>query len=33
VVFLIVFGVLAGRVVPVIGTGLTTLAASLGGAQ
>jgi len=33
VVFLIAFGVLAGRVVPVIGTGLTTLAASLGGAR
>jgi proton-translocating NADH-quinone oxidoreductase chain M len=33
VVFLIVFGVLAGRVVPVIGTGLTQIAAALGGAQ
>ena len=33
VVFLIAFGVLAGRVVPVIGTGLTRIAASLGGAQ
>ncbi|HEY8676814.1 MAG TPA: NADH-quinone oxidoreductase subunit M [Candidatus Dormibacteraeota bacterium] len=33
VVFLIAFGALAGRVVPVIGTGLTRIAASLGGAQ
>lgn len=33
VVFLIAFGLLAGRVVPVIGTGLTRIAASLGGAQ
>jgi len=33
VVFLIAFGVLAGRVVPVIGTGLTRIVASLGGAQ
>jgi proton-translocating NADH-quinone oxidoreductase chain M len=33
VVFLIGFGLLAGRVVPVIGTGLTRIAASLGGAQ
>ncbi|HSP65057.1 MAG TPA: NADH-quinone oxidoreductase subunit M [Candidatus Deferrimicrobium sp.] len=33
VVFLVAFGVLAGRVVPVIGTGLTRIAASLGGAQ
>jgi NADH-quinone oxidoreductase subunit M len=31
VVFLLVFGVLAGRVVPVIGTGLTRIAATLGG--
>ncbi len=33
VVFLVAFGVLAGRVVPVIGTGLTRIAASLGGTQ
>jgi NADH-quinone oxidoreductase subunit M len=33
VVFLVAFGVLAGRVVPVIGTGLTRIAASLGGPQ
>jgi proton-translocating NADH-quinone oxidoreductase chain M len=33
VVFLVAFGLLAGRVVPVIGTGLTRIAASLGGAQ
>ncbi|MGH7722807.1 MAG: complex I subunit 4 family protein [Candidatus Dormibacteria bacterium] len=33
VIFLIAFGVLAGRVVPVIGTGLTRIAASLGGAR
>jgi proton-translocating NADH-quinone oxidoreductase chain M len=33
VVFLIAFGALAGRVVPVIGTGLTRIVASLGGAQ
>jgi NADH-quinone oxidoreductase subunit M len=33
VVFLIAFGVFAGRVVPVIGTGLTRIAASLGGAR
>ncbi len=32
-VFLVAFGVLAGRVVPVIGTGLTRIAASLAGAQ
>jgi NADH-quinone oxidoreductase subunit M len=32
-VFLIAFGVLAGRVVPVIGTGLTRIAASLGAGQ
>lgn len=31
VVFLVAFGVLAGRVVPVIGTGLTRIAAVLGG--
>lgn len=33
VIFLIAFGVLAGRVVPVIGTGLTRIAAALAGAQ
>jgi NADH-quinone oxidoreductase subunit M len=33
VVFLVAFGVFAGRVVPVIGAGLTRIAASLGGAQ
>jgi proton-translocating NADH-quinone oxidoreductase chain M len=33
VVFLIAFGVLAGRVVPAIGTGLAKIASSLGGAQ
>jgi NADH-quinone oxidoreductase subunit M len=33
VVFLVAFGVLAGRVVPVIGTGLTRIAASLGAGQ
>lgn len=33
VVFLIAFGLLAGRVVPVIGTGLVRIAASVGGAQ
>jgi proton-translocating NADH-quinone oxidoreductase chain M len=33
VVFLVVFGLLAGRVVPVIGTGLTRIAAALGGTQ
>ncbi|HEY7926813.1 MAG TPA: NADH-quinone oxidoreductase subunit M [Candidatus Dormibacteraeota bacterium] len=33
VVFLVAFGVLAGRVVPVIGTGLTKIAASLGAGQ
>jgi NADH-quinone oxidoreductase subunit M len=33
VIFLIAFGVFAGRVVPVIGTGLTQIAASLGGAR
>ncbi len=33
VVFLVAFGLLAGRVVPVIGTGLTRIAASLGGGQ
>lgn len=33
VVFLIAFGVLAGRVVPVIGTGLTKIASGLGGVQ
>ena len=33
VVFLIAFGLLAGRVVPVIGTGLVRLAASVGGGQ
>ncbi len=33
VAFLIAFGVLAGRVVPVIGTGLTRIAAALGGTQ
>lgn len=33
VVFLVAFGLLAGRVVPVIGTGLSRIAASLGGAQ
>lgn len=33
VVFLVAFGVLAGRIVPVIGTGLTRIAASLGVAQ
>ena len=31
VIFLVAFGVLAGRVVPVIGTGLVRIAASLGG--
>ena len=31
VIFLIAFGVLAGRVVPVIGTGLVRIAASFGG--
>ncbi len=33
VAFLVAFGLLAGRVVPVIGTGLTRIAASLAGAQ
>jgi proton-translocating NADH-quinone oxidoreductase chain M len=33
VIFLVAFGVLAGRVVPVIGTGLTRIVASLGGTQ
>jgi NADH-quinone oxidoreductase subunit M len=33
VVFLIGFGVFAGRIVPVIGTGLTRIAASLGGVR
>jgi hypothetical protein len=33
VAFLIAFGLLAGRVVPVIGTGLTQIAASLGGTR
>lgn len=33
VVFLVAFGLLAGRVVPVIGTGLTRIAASLGAGQ
>lgn len=33
VVFLVAYGFLAGRVVPVIGTGLTRIVASLGGAQ
>ncbi len=33
VIFLVAFGVLAGRIVPVIGTGLTRIAAALGGAQ
>ncbi len=33
VVFLVAFGLLAGRVVPVIGAGLTRIAASLGGTQ
>jgi NADH-quinone oxidoreductase subunit M len=33
VVFLVGFGVLAGRVVPAIGTGLTRIAASIGGGQ
>jgi NADH-quinone oxidoreductase subunit M len=33
VIFLVAFGVLAGRVVPVIGTGLTRIAAALAGPQ
>ncbi|MBJ7593616.1 MAG: NADH-quinone oxidoreductase subunit M [Candidatus Dormibacteraeota bacterium] len=33
VIFLVAFGLLAGRVVPVIGTGLVRIAASLGGTQ
>jgi NADH-quinone oxidoreductase subunit M len=33
VVFLVAFGVLAGRVVPVIGTGLTRIVATLGGTR
>ncbi len=33
VIFLVAFGLLAGRVVPVIGTGLVRIAASLGGPQ
>ncbi len=33
VIFLLAFGLLAGRVVPVIGTGLVRIAASLGGPQ
>jgi NADH-quinone oxidoreductase subunit M len=33
VVFLVAFGLFAGRVVPAIGTGLTRIAASLGGGQ
>jgi proton-translocating NADH-quinone oxidoreductase chain M len=33
VIFLVAYGALAGRVVPAIGTGLTRIAASLGGGQ
>jgi NADH:ubiquinone oxidoreductase subunit 4 (subunit M) len=33
VIVLVAFGLLAGRVVPVIGTGLLRIAASLGGPQ
>lgn len=33
IIFLVAFGVLAGRVVPIIGTGLTRIAATLGAGQ